>query len=390
MENDVNKKNTNLINISNLIDNIKEQIKIQLNPFLFDEIIKFFNCLTLDNFIIDKIPDYFPKLINLNIKSLISQIYELDGNENRIKEINKLKDYLKTAPVPENNFGDAAKLLIEANEIKSLPIPHITKLIALLNQPDTVKLNGFLADPEINIDYFKLENQIIGKKLKNRELKNLSTLISQISKEKPSELSLYDRIITNQNQMNVFKDQFLYLNDREYSQTINGKINDSSFSNFEAKFSIKNNHIAYKIILGLHGGFIHNAWVKQESYQLLKFSSNFLHKHKNTTKKNSTILKNVDLIINERFINKKTAVLPCGTYNIEMGDRLNFFYTGHYLNFKNIKTHKITKFEIHDGGIDEDMKCINLENAKVKHEKWNNDSDYSDFIQYFKILEKKK
>ena len=86
MEDYVKKKNTNLINITNLIDSTKEQIKIQLNPFLFDEIKKYFNCITLDNFIIDKIPDYFPKLINLNIKSQISHIYELDGNENIIKE----------------------------------------------------------------------------------------------------------------------------------------------------------------------------------------------------------------------------------------------------------------------------------------------------------------
>ena len=166
MENDVNKKN-----ISDLIEKTKEQIKIQVNPFLFDEIKNYFECLTLDNFIEYKIPDHFPKLINLNIKSLISQINELDGNENKIKEINKLKDYMKTAPGPEKNFGDAAKLLLEANEIMSLPITHIKKLIALLNQPDKEKLEGFLADPEISIDNSKLKKQIIGKKLKNKELR---------------------------------------------------------------------------------------------------------------------------------------------------------------------------------------------------------------------------
>ena len=107
-------------------------------------------------------------------------------------------------------------------------------------------------------------------------------------------------------------------------------------------------------------------------------------------KKNRSILKNVDLINNQRFINEKTAVLPSGKYDIEMGDRLNIFSTGHYLKFKNINTQIIIEFEIHDGGIDKDNKCINLENAKVKHKKWNNDSYYSDFIQYFKILEKKE
>ena len=98
MEIDIKNKNSNLLNISNLIQSTIELIKIQLNPFLIDEIKKYFNLLTLENFTVDKIPDHFPKLINLKIESQITQINELNGNENRIKELNVIRpnlEYLK-------------------------------------------------------------------------------------------------------------------------------------------------------------------------------------------------------------------------------------------------------------------------------------------------------
>ena len=277
MEDDANKSNK-LKNIKDIIEPTLVILKIQVNLFLFIEIKEFVAKISFRKFDFSEIPEHFPEKVKLIIKSLFTQLKH--ESEKRILEIiTELKYQITLTSSPEKKLGEVGNILLAANSIKSLPVNHITKLLNILSAPSNSKIEDFLKDPEMNINYDTLETEIKGKMIKNKPIPNLKTLISQISKEKPLDPSLFQRIMDNQNDMNVFKDKCLYISNTDYSLSINGKIKETSFSKKQAIFKFQNNINNYKISLNLEAGYINSAIVNSEFYQTLA-SSQFIINHK--------------------------------------------------------------------------------------------------------------